>query len=103
MAVQMLYPFAPHFSEEIWDLLGEKEELITKDIPQIEKKYLEEEVVTYIVQINGKVRGKFDQAKDISEKELLDIVTKEKNIKRYLTKKIQKTIFVKNKILNIVL
>lgn len=65
-------------------------------------EYLVDDVATYIVQINGKLRGKFDLPLNISEIELMAIIRKNPEVEKYLSGEILKTIFVPNKLLNIV-
>jgi len=102
IAVQMLYPFAPHIGEELWQNLGEKETITFAPIPQVIPKYLIDEISTYVVQINGKLRGRFDLPKDKSEREILEIVRTQPEVEKYLSGGIVKTVFVPNKLLNIV-
>ncbi len=100
--MKLLIPFAPHLAHECLSTLGVKtfdkwptinETLITKD-----------EKIKMPVQINGKTRDILDIKKDLSEKELLKIVTKSIKIKKYTeNKKILRTIFVKNKIVNYII
>jgi leucyl-tRNA synthetase len=103
MAVQMLYPFAPHLAEELWEVLGEKGLLTFAPIPSVNPQYLVDEVATYVVQINGKMRGRFELPKDKSEEELLAIVRRDPQIAKYLQGEISKVIYVPNKLLNLVL
>ena len=100
--MKLLIPFAPHIAHECLSTHGEKsfdkwptidETLITMD-----------EKIKMPVQINGKTREILDIKKDLSEKELLDLVVKSTKIKKYMeNKEILKTIFVKNKIVNYII
>ena len=72
MATQALMPFAPHLAEEIWELLGCKESLSYAPYPTVDEKYLHDATVTYVVQINGKVRGKFELPKDETQEVVLE-------------------------------
>lgn len=102
-AVQMLYPFAPHVAEELWQELGCKEALAYAPIPPVDPRYLVDDTTTYVVQVNGKLRGRFDLPLNRSEEEILTLVQATEEVKRHLTGKIVKTIFVPNKLLNIVM
>lgn len=102
-AVQMLYPFAPHIGEELWQMLGEKHTITYVPIPPVEQKYLVDATATYVVQINGKLRGRFDLPKDKTEDELMKLVRQKPELEKYLEGEIIKTVFVPNKLLNIVL
>jgi leucyl-tRNA synthetase len=102
MAIQMLYPFAPHIAEELWESLGSKKSLAYETLPVVDEKYLEEDVITYVIQINGKLRERLNLPKDKSKEEVFDIARQQVRVKKYLTKDIVKMVFVPNKLLNIV-
>jgi leucyl-tRNA synthetase len=102
MAVQMLYPFAPHLAEELWERLGEKESLTYFPVPAVDPKYLVDANATYVVQINGKLRGRFELPMNQTEEALMAYVKKQPEIAKYLQGGIVKTIYVPNKLLNIV-
>ncbi|MGE5196372.1 MAG: leucine--tRNA ligase, partial [Anaerolineae bacterium] len=103
MAAQVLYPFAPHIAEELWEHLGHTSSLTYAPFPAVEAAYLEDDTATYILQVNGKMRGKWDLPKDKSEEELLAFIKKQPQIAKYLSGSIIKVIFVPNKLINIVL
>jgi len=103
MAVQMLYPFAPHIAEELWEKLGEKPFLHCAPIPAVDPQYLIDETTVYIVQINGKLRGKFTLPKDKTEEELMNLIRQKPELEKHLSGEVIKTVFVPNKLLNIVL
>lgn len=102
MAIQMLYPFAPHISEELWQHLGETSTLTFTPIEAVDLKYLIEDNTTYIIQINGKLRAKMELSKDTTKEEILNLAKQNPQIQKYLTNDIIKTIFVPEKLLNIV-
>lgn len=103
MATQALQPFAPHIAEEIWQILGFKEELSYCPYPEINPAYLEDATITYVVQVNGKVRGRFELPKDQTQEIVLDAAKKHPGILRYIDGcEVEKVIFVPNKLLNIV-
>lgn len=103
MATQALMPFAPHLAEEVWDLLGCVEELSCAPYPEVIQAYLEDATITYVVQVNGKVRGRFELPKDQSQEVVLDAAKNHSGIVRFLDgQSIEKVIFVPNKLLNIV-
>lgn len=104
MATQALAPFAPHLAEEVWEQLGCEEPLAYALFPPVEEKYLQDERLVYVVQVNGKVRGRFDFPKDQTEAFILEEARRHPNIRNYLEgQEIEKVIFVPNKLLNIVL
>ncbi|MCI5725395.1 class I tRNA ligase family protein, partial [Fusobacterium sp.] len=101
--ILMLSPFAPHFCDELWELLGETSYLFNEAWPSYDERFLSADDVTIAVQVNGKMRGNFDIAKDspkdIVEKTALELA----NVKKHLENMaIVKIIVVPNKIVNIV-
>ena len=103
MLMQALHPFAPHISSEIWESLGEKEGISHYPMAKIETKYLEVDSVIYVVQVNGKVRGKFELPKDCSKEELLSKAMEHDIINKHIDgREIKKAIYVPNKLLNLV-
>lgn len=103
MLVQCLSPFAPHIAEELWQMLGQKEELSFAPWPKVNEALLVKETATYVVQINGKLRGRFDLPCGKAQEELLAIALEQESIAKLIDgKKINKVIFVPDKLLNIV-
>ncbi len=102
MVTQVLYPFAPHIAEEAWEYLGEKSTITFAAFPTYDTAYLVDDTALYVVQVNGKVRGKWELPKDLSEQELLDFVKKEPNIAKHLTGEISRIVYVPNKLMSIV-
>lgn len=103
MATQALSPFAPHIAEEVWQILGFKEELSYAPYPAINQAYLEDATMVYVVQVNGKVRGRFDLPKDQTQEIVMEAAKKHPGIIKYIDgQEIQKVVFVPNKLLNIV-
>lgn len=104
MATLALSPFAPHMAEELWEHLGRNESLAYTPFPKFDPEYLVDATLTYVVQINGKVRGRFELPKDAGEELLLSAAKKHPQIQKYLDGQIiEKVFFVPNKLLNIVI
>lgn len=103
MAVQCLYPFAPHISEECWQILGGEGELTYAPFPLIDPKFLEDDTVPYIIQVNGKMRGKWDLPKGKTQEEMLELIKDDERVRKYLEAgEIARVIYVPNKLLNVV-
>ena len=101
--VQLLSAFAPHIAEELWQMLGMKEELSYKSFPAYDAGYLEDSVVTYVIQVNGKLRGRVDLPKDQTEQVIVELAQNHPNVIKFLDgKEVRKVVFVPNKLLNIV-
>jgi leucyl-tRNA synthetase len=100
---QILAPFAPHLAEEIWEKLGHKESVFKSHWPAPDLDALKEETVTIVVQVNGKLRATFEMpvksSKEDVEKKALDCEKVQNFIK---DKKIVKTIYLENRLVNIV-
>ena len=103
VAVQLIAPIAPHLAEECWALLGEKSSVFDSKWPSYDSEFVKESVVTYAVQVNGKVRGTVDVAADAPKDEVLKAAKKVPNVERHLAEgKIVKEIFVPGKIVGFV-
>jgi len=103
MATHALNPFAPHLAEELWEILGGKGDLSFTPYPEVDESYLIEETITYVVQVNGKLRGRFDLPKDRTKEEIMESAMDNPNINKHLEgADVQKVIFVPNKLLNFV-
>ncbi len=104
MAAQVLAPFAPHLAEEIWEQLDYEEVLAYAPFPVAEEKYLQDEMMTYVVQVNGKLRGKFELPKDQTQEAVLEAARQNSHVASFIDgRNIAKVVFVPNKLLNIVL
>jgi leucyl-tRNA synthetase len=103
MVAQILNPFAPHITEELWEHLGETESLAHVPFPEVDGRYLVDETALYIVQVNGKLRGKWELPKDKGEQELLEFIQSQPQIAKHITGRIEKVIFVPNKLINLVI
>jgi leucyl-tRNA synthetase len=102
MALQMLYPFAPHIAEECWEHLGEQESITDAPLPKVDTSLLTTSSCIYIIQVNGKFRGKLEGEKGLSKEALLSLAKQESRIAKYLDGSIEKMVFVPDKLLNVV-
>ena len=100
---RMMAPFAPHLSEELWEMLGQTESVHKEDWPAFDPAKLVEESLTIVVQVNGKLRGQFMVARDteraVVEKQALELAEAQKWTQ---DREIIKVILVPNKLVNIV-
>lgn len=103
MVTQALFPFAPHIAEEAWQHLGGIKSLTHEPFPVIDPTYLIDATTIYVVQVNGKLRGKWDLPKDKTEAEILSFIKTQPQIMKHLEGTIEKVIFVPNKLINIVI
>ncbi len=102
--INILYlfsPIIPHFAEECLSELNVRQK---NKWPEVEEKYLQEDKVEIVIQINGKKRLTIQSSTDSTEKEVYDQVIKEEYFrKNYDAKNIKKTIFVKNRLMNLII
>ena len=93
----------PHISEEMWNLLGNKNLLIESGWPVVDKQFLKIENITLAVQINGKLKGTIDLPFNTDSSEIeKKALALPKVIKIIGKNKPKKIIVVKNKVANIV-
>ena len=96
----LMNPFIPHFSNECLNTINENK----INWPKISKKDLIEENINFVVQINGKKRAILNVKRDVVEKEILEIIKTNLEIEKFLKdQKIKKSIFVPNRLINIIL
>lgn len=100
----LLAPFAPHLAEELWQDLGHQSSIFTGSWPVVDAAALQEDIVTVVVQVNGKVRATLAVATDaLGEAEVTKLAQADSNVQRYLDgKAIRKTIYIPGKVLNLV-
>jgi leucyl-tRNA synthetase len=101
--LQMLHPFAPHITEELWVPLGTGEMIVNSRWPVAKAEMMVEDVLTIVVQINGKLRGQIEVAAGASEEVIEAEARKQPRIRQHLEgKELVKKIFVPGKLLNLV-
>lgn len=102
--LKMLTPFAPHISSELWTQLGNKDFIEKSGWPKWNEEFLKLDEIQFIVQVNGKLRGKIKVAVDAEKDEILALAKNEDNVSKFLQdKEIVKEIFVPNKLINFVI
>jgi len=100
----MLSPFAPHFCEELWEVLGHSESIFKENWPKYDSGLIISEMVDIPVQINGKLRGELRLRKDVSEKEIIEKARSLDKVKRHLEgRNIKRVIFIRGKVINFVI
>ena len=96
-----ILPIIPHFSNECLDILEKKYQ---PQWPSYNEKLLEEHEINIVIQINGKKRGLITTKKDQSEEQIFTLISGNKNLYKYIeNKEIKKNIFIKNKLINIII
>ncbi len=101
--IQLVAPFAPHFTEEIWERMKNKGSVHESEWPKFDPNRLVESNVTVFIQINGKTRGEVKVKRDTPDDELKNTALNMEEIQKWIDgKEVKKVIFVKNKLVNIV-
>ena len=101
--VILLSPFAPHITEELWSLLGNKESVSKASFPEYVEAYTVENTFEYPVSFNGKMRFKLELSKSLTPAEVEKAVRENENTAKYVGENgIKKVIVVPNKIINVV-
>ncbi|PST81649.1 leucine--tRNA ligase [Pedobacter yulinensis] len=102
--VVILSPYAPHICEELWSLLGHEEGSLTQvSYPEFNPAYLQEASFSYPISVNGKMKMNLDIALDLSQQQVEETVLANEQVQKYLEgRPHKKIIFVKGKIVNIV-
>ena len=101
--IQMLSVFAPHLCSEMYELLGQKDELAYRSWPTYDESKLVIEEKEVVVQVNGKLRGKFNAKADASDDELYETALGVENVQKFIEgKEIKKHFVIKGKVVNIV-
>ena len=96
-----MMPVIPHFSNECIELLKDEREI---KWPKIDEKFLIEENINFVVQINGKKRGLIKVNRDTSEDDIIKLVKENNEINKYIkNQELKKKIFVPNKLINIII
>jgi len=101
--VQILHPFAPFVTEEMWSMLGEKPSILNSQWPSYDITKTIDDAVTVVFQVNGKLRAKCEVQKGLSKKQLIDIALENDRVKEFTAgKEIINKIAVPDKLVNIV-
>ena len=101
--VQLLSPFAPHMSAELWQQLGNGDMLDTTEWPRWDDSQLTADTITIVVQVNGKLRGKVTVPKDAAREEVESAALANENVAQFVgDKKPTKIIYVPGRLVNVV-
>ena len=99
----LLSPYAPHLAEELWEKLGNKFSITKEPLPVFDLGYLKEDIITYPVSFNGKMRFKLELDANL-DKQLVEaaVMEHEKTVKLLEGKSPKRVIVVLKKIVNVV-
>ncbi|MEW6013083.1 MAG: leucine--tRNA ligase [Elusimicrobiales bacterium] len=98
--IKLLHPFAPHITEELWEIYGKKDFIMNEPWPEYDSSAITEKTVEIAIQINGKLKGKIKCKLGTDEGEVKE--TAKKEVQKHLIGEIVKTIYVKDRLVNFV-
>jgi leucyl-tRNA synthetase len=99
-----LSPYAPHIAEELWAALGNKDSVFNAQFPIFNAQFLVEDTFSYPISINGKHRMNMEMSLTLTQPEVEQLVLADEGVQKWLEGKTpKKIIFVKGKIVNMVL
>ena len=102
--VVILSPYAPHVTEELWQILGNSDSITTQEFPVFDAKYLIEDSFEYPIQINGKVRATLNFPADMPVKDIEKLVLENDLVLKWLEGATpKKIIVVPKRIVNVVI
>jgi leucyl-tRNA synthetase len=92
--IKILSPFAPHISEELWQLMGNKNSLAYEPWPLFSEDYLKEDTFNYPVSFNGKMRFNIALPVNLTKEEIIKIVLADERAKKWIGNSIPSNIIV---------
>src|SRR5881396_4296349 len=100
----MLAPYAPHLAEELWAVLGHDSSVFHAGWPSYDAKLAAAGDVEVVVQVNGKVRGRVIVARGATEAQVVALALKDESVRKFVDgKPLRKTVYVQDRLLNLVL
>ncbi|HLY68244.1 MAG TPA: class I tRNA ligase family protein, partial [Puia sp.] len=100
----LLSPYAPHICEELWHLTGHAVTILDAAYPETEDKYLKESTKNYPIAFNGKTRAELNISLEATQQQVEEIILSNEALKKWFEgKQPKKIIYVKNKMINVVL
>ncbi len=103
IVLRLLAPIAPHVTHHLWQTLEYGKDILNASWPELDESALVQDSIEYVVQVNGKVRGKISVAADADKATVEAVAKSNDNVQRHLDGvTIRKVIVVPNKLVNIV-
>ncbi len=103
-AVSLIYPYAPHVAEELWERLGQEGRLYQAPWPTVDEAALERDTFELVVQVNGKLRDRFEVPADLPEDELVERAKASPKVQAFVDgQQIRRAIVVPRKLVNLVI
>ena len=101
--VRMIAPFIPHFAEELWETLGNKNSVFEESYPAFDETALVKDEVEYAVQVNSKIKAKMMIAEGLTDEEIQATVCANPDVAEAMAgKSVKKCIIVKGRLVNLI-
>ena len=100
--VQLLAPFAPHMTAELWEQLGHSEALDTATWPEWDEVQTKAATVTIAVQVNGKLRATLELQAEVTEAEATQAALANEHVRKFVEGEPRKVIYIAGRLINIV-
>src|SRR4051794_24893524 len=101
--LKLLHPFAPHITEELWTMCGNEGFILTSSWPTADPALMIEDVVTIVVQVNGKLRGQVEVPNPPEKEVVLAAIRSNQKVQQWISgKEVVKEVYVPGKLVNIV-
>ena len=99
----LLNPFSPHISEELYAMFGNEENIVPLEWPAWKESLVSSDVITLVVQFNGKRRGEIEIEKDLDKQQVIQQIRYDNSFDKYFADKITfKEIYIENRLINFV-
>ncbi|HIV64679.1 MAG TPA: leucine--tRNA ligase [Candidatus Mailhella excrementigallinarum] len=99
----LLYPITPHMCEELWQDLGHSDSLAEERWPQWQESALKRDMITMVLQVNGKLRGKIEVPAEASREEAEKLALGDESVRRHIDGlTVRKVVVVPGKLVNVV-
>ena len=100
--LQILNPYAPHITEELWSNLDHNTSLVFQELPSFQEQFCTEDTLKLAVQVNGKLRDQIEVNISATKEEILEQAKASENVQKYLVSELRKEIYVPGKLVNFV-
>jgi leucyl-tRNA synthetase len=99
----LLFPMVPHFCSEMWTVMNLSGRPEDHQWPSFDEEIAKEDLLTVVLQVNGKVRSRIQVTADIEDSTLEEYALEDDNVRRFMSgKSVKKIIVIKKKLVNIV-
>ena len=99
----LIAPSCPHIAEELWQRIGHPYSIHQQPWPEFDPELAAEEMITLVVQVNGKLRARMEVSADISEKKAKEAALADENVQRHIEdRKVRRLIYVPGRLVNVV-